>query len=65
MTAAGFRLDSPSDSYRASQVAALQENGRLPIADLAEKIGLSTTPCWRRVRRLEENGGHSGLHRDH
>ena len=44
------------DNHDLKIVAALQVNGRLPIADLAEKIGLSTTPCWRRVRRLEENG---------
>lgn len=44
------------DSHDLKIIAALQESGRIPIADLAEKIGLSTTPCWRRVRRLEERG---------
>ncbi|MAG98953.1 MAG: Lrp/AsnC family transcriptional regulator [Alphaproteobacteria bacterium] len=34
----------------------LQRDGRLSIAELAERIGLSTTPCWRRVRRLQEEG---------
>lgn len=34
----------------------LQRNGRLSIAELSERIGLSTTPCWRRVRMLEESG---------
>ena len=37
-------------------VAALQADGRLPIVDLAEKVGLSPTPCQRRVKRLEEDG---------
>ena len=37
-------------------LAALQDEGRLPIVDLAEKVGLSPTPCQRRVRRLEEEG---------
>jgi Lrp/AsnC family leucine-responsive transcriptional regulator len=37
-------------------VAALQAEGRLPIVDLAEQVGLSATPCQRRVRRLEEEG---------
>ena len=37
-------------------VAALQAEGRLPIVDLADKVGLSPTPCQRRVRRLEEEG---------
>ena len=37
-------------------VAALQGEGRLPIVDLAEQVGLSATPCQRRVKRLEEEG---------
>jgi Lrp/AsnC family leucine-responsive transcriptional regulator len=37
-------------------VAALQAEGRLPIVDLADKVGLSATPCQRRVKRLEEDG---------
>jgi Lrp/AsnC family transcriptional regulator, leucine-responsive regulatory protein len=37
-------------------IAALQAEGRLPIVDLADKVGLSPTPCQRRVKRLEEEG---------
>src|SRR5258708_11505512 len=37
-------------------VAALQAEGRLPIVDLADKVGLSATPCQRRVKPLEEEG---------
>jgi Lrp/AsnC family transcriptional regulator, leucine-responsive regulatory protein len=37
-------------------LVALQVNGRMPINDLAEKIGLSSSPCARRVRLLEEAG---------
>ena len=37
-------------------VAALQAEGRLPIVDLADRVGLSATPCQRRVKRLEEEG---------
>lgn len=37
-------------------LAALQVNGRMPINDLAEKVGLSSSPCARRVRLLEEAG---------
>ena len=32
----------------------LQDNARIPILDLAERVGLSPTPCSRRLRRLEE-----------
>ncbi|MBL8380294.1 MAG: Lrp/AsnC family transcriptional regulator [Burkholderiales bacterium] len=35
---------------------ALQRNGRLTNAELAEKVGLSISPCWRRLKRLEEEG---------
>ncbi|GGD02288.1 Lrp/AsnC family transcriptional regulator [Aquisalinus flavus] len=34
----------------------LQENARITNADLAEKVGLSPTPCLRRLRRLETEG---------
>ena len=37
-------------------VVALQVEGRLAIVDLADKVGLSPTPCQRRVKRLEEEG---------
>src|SRR5215471_5174910 len=37
-------------------VGTLQAEGRLPIVDLADKVGLSPTPCQRRVKRLEEEG---------
>jgi DNA-binding Lrp family transcriptional regulator len=35
---------------------ALQAQGRLTNQELAERVGMSTSPCWRRVRRLEETG---------
>lgn len=35
---------------------ALQTEGRLSNQELAERVGMSTSPCWRRVRRLEEVG---------
>lgn len=34
----------------------LQENARITNADLAERVGLSPTPCLRRLRRLETDG---------
>ncbi|MEL6792483.1 MAG: Lrp/AsnC family transcriptional regulator [Pseudomonadota bacterium] len=37
-------------------LAALQREGRLSNADLAERINLSPSACHRRVRRLEEDG---------
>jgi Lrp/AsnC family leucine-responsive transcriptional regulator len=37
-------------------LAALVEDGRMSTLDLADRVGLSPTPCSRRVRRLEESG---------
>jgi DNA-binding Lrp family transcriptional regulator len=37
-------------------LAELQRNGRLSSQALAAKVGLSTSPCWRRVQRLEKAG---------
>ncbi|EHI48637.1 transcriptional regulator [SAR116 cluster alpha proteobacterium HIMB100] len=37
-------------------LALLQEDAAQPIADIARKIGLSVTPCWRRIQKLEEEG---------
>lgn len=34
----------------------LQEDAALPIAAVADVVGLSVTPCWRRIRKLEEAG---------
>ena len=44
------------DRYDYAILSALQADGTLSIAQLSEKVGLSTTPCWKRVRRLEEEG---------
>jgi Lrp/AsnC family transcriptional regulator len=37
-------------------LALLQEDATLPVSDVARKVGLSTTPCWRRIQKMEENG---------
>lgn len=37
-------------------LAALQRDGRMPIARLADTVGLSETPCARRLKRLESDG---------
>ncbi|HEV2098239.1 MAG TPA: Lrp/AsnC family transcriptional regulator [Stellaceae bacterium] len=34
----------------------LQDDATLSLAQLAEKVGLSATPCWKRIRKLEANG---------
>jgi Lrp/AsnC family transcriptional regulator len=37
-------------------LASLQRNGAASVAEIAEQVGLSASPCWRRIQRLEERG---------
>lgn len=37
-------------------LACVQEDTTLPLADIAKRVGLSSTPCWRRIQKLEEAG---------
>ena len=37
-------------------LAILQEDATVSMADLAERVGLSATPCWKRIKRLEQDG---------
>ena len=34
----------------------LQRDASLPIQSIGERVGLSTNPCWRRIKRMEEAG---------
>jgi len=34
----------------------LQQNATMPLAEIAERVGLSATPCWRRIQKMEESG---------
>lgn len=43
-------------------LAELQADGRLSVTELADKVGLSVSPCHRRVRALEESGAITGYH---
>jgi Lrp/AsnC family leucine-responsive transcriptional regulator len=44
------------DQYDRQILRILQEDGRISNQDLAERIGLSPSPCLRRLRALEESG---------
>ncbi len=37
-------------------LAILQEDASIPVAEIANRVNLSQTPCWRRIQRLEEAG---------
>jgi Lrp/AsnC family transcriptional regulator len=34
----------------------LQEDASLSVAEIGERVGLSSTPCWKRVQRMEQEG---------
>ena len=34
----------------------LQQDGTLSVADVGHRVGLSQTPCWKRIQRLEAEG---------
>jgi Lrp/AsnC family transcriptional regulator len=44
------------DSFDRKILDCLQTDADLPLAELAKRVGLSTTPCWRRINRLQEQG---------
>lgn len=44
------------DSIDCKLIEILQVDAETPIADMAARVGLSATPCWRRVQRLKEMG---------
>lgn len=47
---------STMDSIDRKIVRVLQADGRIKLSDLAEQVGLSPTPCARRLDRLQETG---------
>ncbi|EMD6546775.1 winged helix-turn-helix transcriptional regulator, partial [Pseudomonas aeruginosa] len=49
-------MSIPLDMYDQRILALLQEESSLSTAEIAERIGLSQSPCWRRIQRLKEEG---------
>jgi len=44
------------DSIDRKILSLLQEDATLSIENIASKVHLSSTPCWKRIRRLEDDG---------
>src|SRR5471030_2484139 len=44
------------DSFDRKILDCLQDNCDMPLAEVARRVGLSTTPCWRRINRLQSEG---------
>lgn len=44
------------DKIDLSILRILQENADLNINEISERVGLSHTPCWRRIKKMQESG---------
>ena len=44
------------DAVGARILDLIQQDAALSVAEIAERVGLSSSPCWRRIKRLEEDG---------
>jgi Lrp/AsnC family transcriptional regulator len=49
-------VPEPLDRYEKRILTLLQQDASLSTAAIAEKVGLSSSPCWRRIDRLEREG---------
>lgn len=49
-------MPEPLDRYEKRILELLQEDASLSTSAIAEKVGLSASPCWRRIDRLEREG---------
>ena len=34
----------------------IQKNATIPLSELSKIVGISSTPCWNRIKKMEENG---------
>lgn len=44
------------DDFDRKILSHLQTDASLSVAEIADRVGLSSTPCWRRIQRLEADG---------
>lgn len=52
----GSIMPDSLDAHEIKILRVLQEDASLSTATIAEKVGLSPSPCWRRIERLERDG---------
>ena len=49
-------MNQELDAVDARILTIVQEDASLSVAEIAERVGLSSSPCWRRIKRMEEAG---------
>lgn len=50
------KLLNDIDATDAKILDLIQQDAALSVAEIAERVGLSSSPCWRRIKRMEESG---------
>ena len=49
-------MSTKLDNIDAKILHVIQKDAALSVAEIADKVGLSSSPCWRRIKRMEEDG---------
>ena len=49
-------MTEPLDSFERKILTILQQDATRSTADIADEVGLSQSPCWRRIQRMREDG---------
>ncbi len=49
-------MSEPLDAVGARILELIQHDASLSVAEIAESVGLSSSPCWRRIKKLEDDG---------
>ncbi|MEZ5938837.1 MAG: Lrp/AsnC family transcriptional regulator [Hyphomonadaceae bacterium] len=49
-------MSNELDAIDARILDLIQRDAALSVAEIADKVGLSSSPCWRRIKRMEEHG---------
>jgi Lrp/AsnC family transcriptional regulator len=52
----GHILSEALDSVGARILELIQHDASLSVAEIADRVGLSSSPCWRRIKKLEDDG---------
>ena len=50
-----IKKNKKMDSIDKKILDELQKNSSIPLSELSKKVGLSNTPCWNRIKKLEED----------
>jgi Lrp/AsnC family transcriptional regulator len=59
MTDVAVQIHEPNrrlDAIDRKILTVLQEDASLSVAEIGDRVGLSSTPCWKRIQRLEADG---------